>query len=143
MISYDLECEAGHIFEGWFDSMESFNEQTDRGLVACPACGSTKVSRRLSTFSIPKKRPQSQPPMATEQQTRQLWLNQVVSYIKQNFEDVGSDFATEALKMHYGVTDYRNIRGVSTVQEEETLKEEGIDFFKVPIPTNDTPEEES
>jgi hypothetical protein len=36
------------------------------------------------------------------------------------------------LKMHYGATESRNIRGVSTTQEEETLKEEGIQFFKFP-----------
>jgi hypothetical protein len=38
------------------------------------------------------------------------------------------------LKIHYGVTEARNIRGVSTQEEEKTLKEEGVRFFKVPMP---------
>ena len=38
----------------------------------------------------------------------------------------------EALKIHYGATEPRNIRGVSTPAEEEILKEEGIEFFKIP-----------
>jgi len=38
------------------------------------------------------------------------------------------------LKIHYGATEPRNIRGVSTKEEEKTLKEEGIQFFKIPIP---------
>jgi hypothetical protein len=61
-------------------------------------------------------------------------MEKIVSFVKENFEDVGSDFAKEALKMHYGVSDPRNIRGQSSAQEEETLREEGIDFFKIPLP---------
>jgi hypothetical protein len=37
--------------------------------------------------------------------------------------------------MHYGVVEPRNIRGVSTPKEEETLKSEGIHFFKIPVPS--------
>jgi hypothetical protein len=40
------------------------------------------------------------------------------------------------LKMHYGVAEQRNIRGTSSPEEEKTLKEEGIEFIKIPIPTN-------
>ncbi|MGD9072079.1 MAG: DUF1178 family protein, partial [Desulfobacterales bacterium] len=46
------------------------------------------------------------------------------------------DFTKEALKMHYGVTEQRNIRGTSSPEEEKILKEEGIEFIKIPIPTN-------
>jgi len=46
---------------------------------------------------------------------------------------VGTEFTKEALKMHYGVTDKRNIRGSATAGEEEVLKEEGIKFFKFPL----------
>jgi hypothetical protein len=45
---------------------------------------------------------------------------------------VGADFSKEALKMHYGVEKKRNIRGSATGEEEETLKDEGIKFFKIP-----------
>ena len=40
----------------------------------------------------------------------------------------------EVLKIHYGVTENRNIRGVATSEEEKTLKEEGISFIKIPVP---------
>ena len=59
---------------------------------------------------------------------------QLYDYVDQNFDNVGADFAKEALKIHYGVSEPRNIRGVSTKQEEKTLKEEGIQFFKFPMP---------
>ena len=47
---------------------------------------------------------------------------------------MGTEFAKEALKMHYGVTDQRNIRGTSTTDEEKILKEEGVEFHKIPFP---------
>jgi hypothetical protein len=59
---------------------------------------------------------------------------QIVDFVEKNFDDVGCDFAKEALKIHYGVTEARNIRGVSTKEEEKVLKKEGIQFIKVPMP---------
>jgi hypothetical protein len=59
---------------------------------------------------------------------------EIVDYVEKNFDDVGCDFAKEALKIHYGVEEPRNIRGVSTKEEEKMLKKEGIDFVKIPMP---------
>jgi hypothetical protein len=59
---------------------------------------------------------------------------EIIDYVEKNFDDVGCDFAKEALKIHYGVEEPRNIRGVSTKAEEKMLKEEGIDFVKIPMP---------
>jgi hypothetical protein len=61
-------------------------------------------------------------------------LQQFYKYIEDNFEEVGTDFTKEALKIHYGVSDKRNIRGTSTADEEKLLKEEGVDFYKIPFP---------
>ena len=59
---------------------------------------------------------------------------EAIDYVEKNFDDVGCDFAKEALKIHYGAVEPRNIRGISTKEEEKTLKDEGIQFFKIPIP---------
>ena len=61
-----------------------------------------------------------------------------MEFLEKNFEDVGTDFAREALKMHYDVSEKRNIRGTGTEAEEEMLKKEDIKFFKVPIPRLDS-----
>jgi hypothetical protein len=39
----------------------------------------------------------------------------------------------EALKIHYGEVEKRNIKGTATTEEEVILKEEGVQFFKIPI----------
>jgi hypothetical protein len=46
---------------------------------------------------------------------------------------VGVDFAKEALKIHFGESKKRNIRGTTTAEEETLLKTEGVPFLKIPI----------
>lgn len=133
MIAYDLKCAQGHTFEGWFDDHDAFAEQQARGLVACPVCDDASVVRIPSTFAI--RTPAGGGHEEADQQKAMAALGRhIASFVRDHFDDVGSQFATEALKMHYGVTEPRNIRGVSTPQEEKTLREEGIDFLKVPVP---------
>ena len=67
----------------------------------------------------------------------QRLAKEVVEYIKNNSEDVGTRFAAEALKIHYGAAEKRSIRGSATEEEEKTLKEEGVGFLKVPMPVSD------
>ncbi len=132
MIVYDLQCANGHGFEGWFEDGQAYEEQEKKGLIACPVCNDTSVSRIPSTFAIKSF------PSVKDFYKQQTDLadagKKVVDFVKKNFDDVGCDFAKEALKMHYGVAEPRNIRGVSTKEEEKTLNEEGIQFFKIPVP---------
>ena len=60
-------------------------------------------------------------------------LQLVHEYLDKHFEDVGAEFYKEALKIHYGETEKRNIKGTATTEEEVILKEEGVPFLKIPI----------
>lgn len=133
MIAYDLQCGNGHRFEGWFEDSRSYECQRRQGLVSCPVCEDTDVARLPSTFAI-KGNAATAPAGAHPPVDMAALGKQIVDYVENNFDNVGADFATEALKMHYGVSEPRSIRGVSTPQEEETLKAEGIRFFKLPVP---------
>jgi len=142
MIVFDLCCEHNHIFEAWFKDRESFEEQREKGLVVCPICGSKEVRKILSPVAIKKHSealPQKHNVSANEGEDQlkayEVLLNKVYKYIEKNTEDVGSDFAKEALKIHYGVEEPRGIRGVTTEEEEKILKEEGVSFFKIPVPS--------
>jgi hypothetical protein len=133
MIAYDLQCSQGHQFEGWFEDSRAFERQNEQGLIACPVCDDTAILKVPSTFAI--KATSGTIPLKPDGQTDMAALGkQIVDYVENNFDNVGADFAEEALKMHYGVSEPRNIRGVSTPQEEETLKSQGINFFKFPVP---------
>jgi hypothetical protein len=54
--------------------------------------------------------------------------------IMANTEDVGSQFAQEARKMHYGEADERAIRGQATRDETLELLDEGIDVLPLVLP---------
>lgn len=135
MIAYDLQCVNGHSFEGWFEDEKTFKDQEKKGLIACPVCDMTAVTRIPSTFAIKSSARSSPSSGSTAAQMKELSLR-ITDFIEKNFDNVGCDFTKEALKMHYGVTEQRNIRGTSSPEEEKTLKEEGIEFIKMPIPTN-------
>lgn len=60
-------------------------------------------------------------------------LQLVHEYLDKHFEDVGAEFYKEALKIHYGEIEKRNIKGTATTEEEVILKEEGVQFLKIPI----------
>lgn len=49
MIRYALACRAGHAFESWFRNSADFDDQSARGFVACPVCGSAEVEKALMT----------------------------------------------------------------------------------------------
>ena len=48
-------------------------------------------------------------------------------------EDVGSDFAEEARKIHYREAPERSIRGHATADETAELREEGIEVVALPV----------
>ena len=58
-------------------------------------------------------------------------------FLERNFEDVGASFAREARRIDAGESEPRNIRGTTSAEEEETLREEGVEFFKVALPKYD------
>jgi len=132
MIAFDLTCENDHVFEGWFQSATAFEEQLARRLVECPMCGSTSVTRHFTPFGIMRDRAESDS-APDEVQLRET-ARKIVHFFETNFEDVGPSFATEALKMAYGAVEPRNIRGVTSEEEEKTLIDEGVPFFKLPLP---------
>ena len=136
MIAFDLQCEDGHTFEGWFGDSQAYNEQKKKNLIACPICNSTNVSKILSPVAIKRGMTSNAGtlPIPMEEAQMAEMGRKIVDYVHKNFDDVGCDFTKEALKIHYGVTEPRNIRGVSSPEEEKALKQEGIEYFKLPMP---------
>jgi hypothetical protein len=71
----ELRCAQGHGFEGWFASREAFEDQSERGLVSCPRCGSQQLERRLSAPRLnlgtaAPKQPPTQPPTRSRPRSR-------------------------------------------------------------------------
>lgn len=144
----NLQCRHGHAFEGWFASHDDYASQRERGLLTCPVCNDAEVTKLPSAprlnlgHAAPEAAPatptaaSSQAPATTPAlpQELQAAMLQVVRHVMANTEDVGTKFAEEARKIHYGEADHRNIRGQASREETEALLEEGIDVLPLPVP---------
>jgi hypothetical protein len=148
MVVYDLNCDSGHAFEGWFRNLEAFSDQLARGLVSCPVCHSVEVARRPTASRVntgarpsaesPPKTAQSGVPVPVEHAGRMM-AQAVRNFVEKHFEDVGQHFASEARRMHYGDAEERNIRGTATADEVRELHDEGIEARPLPDADTDKP----
>ncbi|MDR3203967.1 MAG: DUF1178 family protein [Deltaproteobacteria bacterium] len=147
MVIFDLSCLNGHDFEGWFDCLSDLEDQLAAKSLTCPVCGLDTVFRKPSTFGliknrsakeakVPNKEPSQKVLNANENDKLAAAVSQIAALTKvleSQFDDVGSNFSAEALKMHFGTIPKRNIRGLSSTAEETMLKKEGVEFFKLPV----------
>lgn len=137
----DLQCAHQHVFEGWFASEVDFLGQCERGLVSCPMCGDASITKMLSAprLNLGSARAEVSAPqelVATaepEQALQAAWMA-VARRILAKTDDVGTRFAEEARKIHYGEIKERGIRGKASREETESLIEEGIAVMPFPLP---------
>ncbi len=151
MITFDLACEKAHRFEGWFGSARDYEDQLQRGLLECPLCGSRQVTKQLSPVAVhvgrrtapaatraPEGAPAPAAPAAAPGPPKpEAFFRALTQFVEANFEDVGPSFAQEARKIDAGEAESRNIRGTTTAAEEEALRDDGVEFFKVAVPKYD------
>ena len=139
MIRYSLVCDQGHSFESWFQNSRASDGQLKRGLVACPVCDSTKVSKAIMAPAVKASRKQKTEPAnqpvallsEKEQETRKL-LKALHEHVKKNAEHVGEQFPKVARQMHYEEIPSRSIYGEAKPDEVRDLLEEGVDVAPLP-----------
>ena len=88
----NLQCAHGHGFEGWFGSEDDFQSQLQRGLVECPMCGDTAVTKLLSAprlnLGAGKQEPAQQVAALPDAALQAAWMKMAREVIAQT-EDVG------------------------------------------------------
>jgi hypothetical protein len=133
----NLQCAHGHGFEGWFASNEAFETQLTGGLVECPVCTDTRITKLLSAprLNLGAAAPAvaESTPAAVNESHAARWM-QAARELMAKTEDVGERFADEARKIHYGEAAERGIRGQATRAQAEALVEEGIPVMQLPVP---------
>jgi hypothetical protein len=140
MIVYDLECNIGHRFEGWFSSARDFEQQQDSHLLTCPVCSNDTVKRLPSAAYVntgaAEPAAQSQPPAQKKQQQYANLgpeiMAKMIEHIIQNTENVGDKFPEEVRKIYYQESPERHIRGTASRKEAEALLDEGIEVISLP-----------
>lgn len=131
MISFDLECDNGHKFEGIFSDYRSFDGQLAGNRIACPLCDSTGIRRLYSGCAI-QARPASRITKDRDARTFFECMREVRRFVMDNFENVGSDFPEVARAIHYGAGEERAVYGETSLQEMKELAEEGIGVLPLP-----------
>lgn len=146
MIVFDLACIEGHRFEGWFGSSGDFEDQRTRGLLCCPTCGASDVSKAPMAPAVPAKgnsrqevlppetRPMANSPMPPEVQKALAALAKAQAEALKSSTWVGDKFAEETRKMHYGERDEAPIHGQASLAEAKALIEEGVPVAPLPFP---------
>ena len=151
MIRFSLRCDNAHEFESWFKDGDAFERMAAHGLVDCPICGDTKVSKALMAPAIRKTpgvkgrapAPAEAPKAPADDQAPRLaagpmpaqvvaLLQRMRQEIEANCENMGKDFAKEARRIHEGEAEPRGIYGEATEAEAEALREEGIEVARLP-----------
>ena len=156
MIVFDLHCDAGHRFEGWFGSSSDFEDQRERGLVTCPECGSPEVGKAPMAPAVPVKgnsarsepvasragepHPVSNTPMPAEVREAMQALAKAQAKALEKSTYVGDKFAEQSREMHYGERDEAPIHGKATLEEAKSLVDEGVPVAPLPFPVA-TPED--
>jgi len=136
----DLCCANGHAFEGWFASEQDFVDQCAKALVQCPVCADAAITKKLSAprlnLSGQGTAPKDDLPTTTPATLEALAqaLIALSQKMLQNTEDVGSQFADEARRIHYGESRMRAIRGETTMDDAHALLDEGIDVIPLILP---------
>jgi hypothetical protein len=141
----DLQCAAGHVFEGWFASEADFVNQSQRSLVQCPVCGDPTVVKKLSAPRLSLSGIRSEPSeRKNDSQNAEAAVTQspapvdallaLARRVMAETTDVGDQFAEEARRMHYGEKKAHGIRGTATLDETHALADEGIEVLPFPLP---------
>jgi len=150
VIKYQLQCDKDHQFEGWFQSGDAFDTQKKRGFVECPVCQSNKVDRAIMAPSVARtdkeivaSLPVAQEPNWVSAGSEEILMSPEMIKLRErmaelrdemikNADDVGTDFAEEARRIHYGETEKRQIYGHTSLDEVQELIEEGISVLPLP-----------
>ena len=159
MKSFTLICDQGHEFDLMVKSLDSLQDQQARGLVTCPYCDSTQVTRTLARPTVqggkgrgkthgkapgnspcPPTTPHGPLPVAAgptgpsraEMEQAYKFFSEFRSKVEETHENVGKKFSDQARAMHYGEIEERGIYGEASQDQVQDLIDEGIDIAPLP-----------
>ena len=135
MIKYALACVHGHEFEGWFSTSADYDDQHAKGLVECPLCASSDVTKQIMAPAVAGAKARGGPPQATPQARQQMMMqamSEVRRHVEATFDNVGDGFAKEARAIHEGKAEERGIYGEATPKEVRELIDDGVKIAPLP-----------
>ena len=157
MIKYKLKCTSSFCsdekeFDGWFQSIETYEKQKLQRLINCPVCGSDEVVKSLNapnlkinknkiSFDIDEqhKITKSNSKFLANETTENIstLLRTLKKEIQKNSTYVGNEFVSQVRSMKEGKIKEKPIHGQGTNKEIQELRDEGIDVVNIPWISDD------
>lgn len=130
MIVFDLHCShSGDRFEAWFRSNADFELQLEQGLVQCPFCQSSQVTKAPMAPQVPRKGGGG-----SGFGDAIARLASLQAELLRNSKWVGDEFADTARAMHHGEIDTTPVHGEATAEQALSLVEDGVPIAPLPLP---------
>lgn len=148
MIRYALKCSNDHSFESWFQSSAAFDSLKSAGMVTCPSCDDTDISKVLMAPGVSTRNAASEntsapttvsgseaPMMSNAPADPKLAeaIRTLRDHVEKNSDYVGDRFAAEARAMHVGDKPHRPIYGEAKPEDAKKLVEDGVPALPLPF----------
>ncbi len=157
MIKYQLKCKSSFCsnekeFDGWFQSIEAYENQKLQKLINCPICGSDEVVKSLTTPNLKinknkisvdidkkHKNPKNKSKVLANETSENIstLLRTLKKEIQKNSTYVGNEFVSQVRSMKEGKIKEKPIHGQGTNKEIQELRDEGIDVVNIPWISDD------
>jgi len=137
VIVFDLKCGGNHVFEAWFKSSDAYEEQRVQGLIACPLCGDSAVSKAVMAPAVGAKGNQMAEKAPVSPEAFKAALAAMAEIQAKQLETsqwVGKAFAEKARAMHVGDAPEAQIHGQATLEEAKALVEDGVPVAPLLVP---------
>ena len=135
MIKYNLKCNNDHEFESWFSDSKEFERLKTRKLLECIYCNSKKIKKSIMAPMISVSKNNNVNNFQINEKILQKQRNKLIklrNFIEKNFEYVGEDFSKKVREIYYDKKNKKMIYGITSPEERQELKEEGIDLLSIP-----------
>ena len=130
MIKYKLKCKnCEKNFDSWFSSSLEFEKLKNKKFLNCHFCGSKNIDKNLMAPNILNSVSNTEKKAVNKKrQNIKKKILEFQNFIKENFENVGNDFAYKARSLHYdNKKNKKGIYGNASQNQIKELKEEGIE----------------
>ena len=152
MIKYKLKCKSRFCvnekeFDGWFQSIEAYENQKLKNLINCPICGSDNVVKLLTAPSLKTNKNKTsdiKDKQFKNSKKNETFLGNVDTdnistllrtlkkEVQKNSTFVGNEFVSQVRSMKEGKIKEKPIHGHGTNKEIKKLRDEGIDVINIP-----------
>ena len=157
MIKYKLKCTSRFCsndkeFDGWFQSIEAYENQKLHRLINCPVCGSDKIVKSLTAPSLKINKDKTLDNKNKKQKNSKnngnfssnensdyitTLLRTLKKEVQKNSTYVGNEFVSQVRSMKEGTIKEKPIHGQGTTKEIKELRDDGIDIINIPWISDD------